>query len=72
MAKDSLTQFEVAQMANLCCEEAEEAKALIPRYSRGYSIKSMYSHNNSISTKYDDDELQEVLNQMQQIRKFQG
>ncbi|CEI99877.1 hypothetical protein RMCBS344292_13953 [Rhizopus microsporus] len=56
MAKDSLTQFEVAQMANLCCEEAEEARALIP----------------SISTKYDDDELQEVLNQMQQIRKFQG
>lgn len=35
MAKDSLTQFEVAQMANLCCEEAEEAKALIPRYSKG-------------------------------------
>jgi DNA-directed RNA polymerase II subunit RPB4 len=27
----NLTQFEVAQMANLCCEEAEEAKALIPR-----------------------------------------
>lgn len=35
-------------------------------------MKSVCSHNNSISTKYDDDELQEVLNQMQQIRKFQG
>ncbi|KAG1224454.1 hypothetical protein G6F62_007832 [Rhizopus arrhizus] len=52
----NLTQFEVAQMANLCCEEAEEAKALIP----------------SVSSKYDDDELQVMLNQMQQIRKFQG
>ncbi len=26
-----LTGFELAQLANLCCEEAEEAKALIPR-----------------------------------------
>lgn len=26
-----LTGYELAQLANLCCEEAEEAKALIPR-----------------------------------------
>lgn len=32
LGKDDLAQFEVAQLANLCCEDAEEAKALIPRY----------------------------------------
>lgn len=31
LIKDNLAQFEVAQLANLCCEDAEEAKALIPR-----------------------------------------
>ncbi|KAI7853015.1 HRDC-like protein [Circinella umbellata] len=31
LGKDDLAQFEVAQLANLCCEDAEEAKALIPR-----------------------------------------
>ncbi|KAI9257657.1 HRDC-like protein [Sporodiniella umbellata] len=56
MQKGTMTHYEVAQMANLCCEEAEEAKALIP----------------SVSSKYDDEEIQVMLNQMQQIRKFQG
>lgn len=32
-----LTGFELAQLANLCCEEAEEAKALIPRYSNDHN-----------------------------------
>ncbi|KAI9482631.1 HRDC-like protein [Zychaea mexicana] len=31
LGKDDLAQFEVAQLANLCCEDAEEAKALVPR-----------------------------------------
>ncbi|KAI9285872.1 HRDC-like protein [Umbelopsis sp. AD052] len=32
LAKDSsLSQFEIAQLANLCCDDSEEAKALIPR-----------------------------------------
>jgi DNA-directed RNA polymerase II subunit RPB4 len=31
LAKENMAQFEVAQIANLCCEDAEEAKALIPR-----------------------------------------
>lgn len=31
LGKENLSQFEVAQIANLCCEDAEEAKALIPR-----------------------------------------
>lgn len=30
--RENIAQFEVAQLANLCCEDAEEAKALIPRY----------------------------------------
>jgi hypothetical protein len=29
--KDEFHPFEVAQLANLCCETAEEAKILIPR-----------------------------------------
>ena len=28
----TLRQFEIAQLANLCPNDAEEAKALIPRY----------------------------------------
>lgn len=31
LLKENMAQFEVAQIANLCCEDAEEAKALIPR-----------------------------------------
>lgn len=31
LVRDTLAQFEVAQLANLCCEDAEEAKALVPR-----------------------------------------
>ncbi|KAI7903193.1 HRDC-like protein [Cokeromyces recurvatus] len=31
LAKDNMSQYEVAQLANLCCEDAEEAKALVPR-----------------------------------------
>ncbi|KAI8887748.1 hypothetical protein K501DRAFT_38473 [Backusella circina FSU 941] len=31
LGKENMAQFEIAQLANLCCEDAEEAKALIPR-----------------------------------------
>ncbi|ORX57555.1 hypothetical protein DM01DRAFT_1229375 [Hesseltinella vesiculosa] len=51
-----LTQFEIAQLANLCCEEAEEAKALIP----------------SLANKMEDEKLQEMLSQIITIKKFQG
>ncbi|CDH51821.1 dna-directed rna polymerase ii subunit rpb4-like [Lichtheimia corymbifera JMRC:FSU:9682] len=56
LGKDDLAQFEVAQLANLCCEDAEEAKALIP----------------SLAHKVDDDKVQELLNEMLTIKKFQG
>ncbi|KAF7724568.1 RNA polymerase B [Apophysomyces ossiformis] len=54
--QNGMAQFEVAQLANLCCEDAEEAKALIP----------------SLANKVDDEKLQEMLNQMLTIKKFQG
>ncbi|KAK4509174.1 uncharacterized protein ATC70_007524 [Mucor velutinosus] len=56
LAKENLAQFEVAQIANLCCEDAEEAKALIP----------------SLENKVEVPELQEMLSQMLTIKKFQG
>ncbi|KAI9023530.1 HRDC-like protein [Phycomyces nitens] len=56
LGKDDLAPFEMSQLANLCCEDAEEAKALIP----------------SLANKVEDDQLQEMLNQMLTIKKFQG
>ncbi|KAL9558904.1 hypothetical protein MBANPS3_000681 [Mucor bainieri] len=56
LAKENMAQFEVAQIANLCCEDAEEAKALIP----------------SLENKVEVPELQEMLSQMLTIKKFQG
>ncbi|KAJ1918464.1 RNA polymerase B [Tieghemiomyces parasiticus] len=55
LAEENLESFEVAQLANLCCEEAEEAKALIP----------------SLALKKDDDSLQSLLNEMLTLKKFQ-
>ncbi|KAI8645529.1 DNA-directed RNA polymerase II subunit RPB4 [Parasitella parasitica] len=56
LLKENMAQFEVAQIANLCCEDAEEAKALIP----------------SLENKVEVPELQEMLSQMLTIKKFQG
>ncbi|KAG0346124.1 RNA polymerase B [Podila humilis] len=52
----TLTGFELAQLANLCCEEAEEAKALIP----------------SLTNRIDDETLQSFLNQTLDLKKFQN
>ncbi|KAH6563861.1 hypothetical protein BASA50_008728 [Batrachochytrium salamandrivorans] len=52
---DHFHQFEMAQLANLCCETSEEAKVLIP-----------------CLTKKHDDELQNLLNDLQALRKLQG
>ncbi|CAM0142998.1 hypothetical protein NQZ79_g356 [Umbelopsis isabellina] len=56
LKESELSHFEIAQLANLCCDDAEEAKALIP----------------SLHNKIDDDRLQELMNQMLTIKKFQG
>ncbi|VDN55437.1 unnamed protein product [Dracunculus medinensis] len=50
-----LHRFEVAQIANLCPEAAEEAKALIP----------------SLENKMEDDELDELLKDIQSKKTFQ-
>ncbi|KAG8825992.1 hypothetical protein FRC18_010152 [Serendipita sp. 400] len=50
----NLTQFETAQLANLCPSTAEEAKSIIPSLS-----------------KYEDDELQPLLDELQSMRRFQ-
>ena len=48
-------QFEMAQLANLCCESAEEAVVLIPSLARK-----------------NEDALQLLLNDLQNLRKYQG
>uniref|UniRef100_A0A1I7U5U7 CSD_1 domain-containing protein n=1 Tax=Caenorhabditis tropicalis TaxID=1561998 RepID=A0A1I7U5U7_9PELO len=50
-----LHKFEVAQIANLCPENAEEAKALVP----------------SLENKIEESELEEVLKDLQSKRTFQ-
>ena len=74
-----MTQFEIAQIANLCPVTAEEAKSIIPRYarhlvSRGCATSqflrpflAMYS-----LVKIDDDKLQPLLDEIQTMRKFQS
>lgn len=48
LSTKKLHKFELAQLANLCPESAEEAKAFIP----------------SLENKFQDDELTEILNAM--------
>uniref|UniRef100_A0A0M3I2D7 RPOL4c domain-containing protein n=1 Tax=Ascaris lumbricoides TaxID=6252 RepID=A0A0M3I2D7_ASCLU len=55
LATKPLHKFEVAQVANLCPETAEEAKALIP----------------SLENKMEDDELDEVLKDLHSKKTFQ-
>ncbi len=50
-----LHKFEVAQIANLCPENAEEAKSLIP----------------SLENKMDDDEMEEMLKDLHAKKTFQ-
>jgi DNA-directed RNA polymerase II subunit RPB4 len=49
-----LHKFEIAALANLCPETAEEAKTLIP----------------SLKNKIDDDELQKILEDIQTKRSL--
>ncbi|KAJ2719283.1 RNA polymerase B [Coemansia sp. Benny D115] len=51
-----LEPFECAQLGNLCCNEYEEAKSLIP----------------SIGNKISDDDLDSLLKQMDSLKKYQG
>ncbi|KAJ1675226.1 RNA polymerase B [Spiromyces aspiralis] len=53
--RDNLTQFEIAQLCNLSCSDPDEAKALIP----------------SLATKISDEDLDYLLKQMDNLKKFQ-
>ncbi|XP_022090140.1 DNA-directed RNA polymerase II subunit RPB4-like [Acanthaster planci] len=55
LQQQKLHKFELASLANLCPENAEEAKALTP----------------SLEGRFEDDELQEVLDNIQTKRSFQ-
>ena len=68
-----LTQFEIAQIANLCPVTAEEAKSIIPRCVQSFSsVHNFLMHPlSSLEDKVDDDRLQALLNEIQTMRKFQ-
>jgi DNA-directed RNA polymerase II subunit RPB4 len=54
-SNNQLHKYEVAALANLCPENYEEAKSLIP----------------SLNNKIDDDDLQKILDDIQTKRSFQ-
>lgn len=56
MTEMALSEFEMAQLGNLCPETAEEARALIP----------------SLVGKLDDDLLQRILDDMGTARRLQS
>ncbi|XP_013416928.1 DNA-directed RNA polymerase II subunit RPB4 [Lingula anatina] len=55
LMQKKLHKFELAALANLCPENADEAKALIP----------------SLEEKFEDEELQQILDDIQTKRSFQ-
>ncbi|KAJ3084595.1 RNA polymerase B, partial [Physocladia obscura] len=55
---DLFHQFEAAQLANLGCESVDEAKILIPSLAKRDNL--------------DDAQLQDLLDQMSNLRKFQS
>jgi DNA-directed RNA polymerase II subunit RPB4 len=69
----ALTQFETAQIANLCPADAEEAKSVIPRYSVFLVNVTTHLYLSFFFSlvKIDDDKLQALLDEIQTMRKFQ-
>jgi DNA-directed RNA polymerase II subunit RPB4 len=59
----------VAQIANLCPETAEEAKALIPRF--GLDSVEILSPFCSLENKMEDEELDELLKDLHAKKTFQ-
>ena len=76
-----LTQFETAQIANLCPADAEEAKSIIPRCVIGLSVPRVSLCRGLLTigplfyplslVKIEDDRLQALLDEIQAMRKFQ-
>lgn len=72
-----MTQFETAQIANLCPADAEEAKSIIPRYVSSSLRVIVFEPEQTMSVSYslvelDDDRLQSLLDEIQTMRKFQS
>jgi len=67
----ALTQFETAQIANLCPADAEEAKSVIPRYLISVRCFFFLTCIYASLVKIDDDKLQALLDEIQTMRKFQ-
>ncbi|XP_071945956.1 DNA-directed RNA polymerase II subunit RPB4-like [Antedon mediterranea] len=55
MKQKQLHKFEVASLANLCPDTAEEARALVP----------------SLESRFEDEDMQEMLDNIQTKRSFQ-
>ena len=71
----ALTQFETAQIANLCPATAEEAKSIIPRcvfYVLEPQLRWLMWNMPHSLVKIDDDRLQALLEEIQTMRKFQA
>jgi DNA-directed RNA polymerase II subunit RPB4 len=70
--ESALTQFETAQIANLCPADADEAKSVIPRqliiFLFVFCILTIFYS----LVKIDDDKLQLLLDEIQTMRKFQS
>jgi DNA-directed RNA polymerase II subunit RPB4 len=66
-----LTQFETAQIANLCPADAEEAKSIIPRCAFKVVVRQLSLIFSRSLVKIEDDRLQALLDEIQAMRKFQ-
>ncbi|KAK8756231.1 hypothetical protein V5799_001063 [Amblyomma americanum] len=56
LAQKKLHRFELAQLANLCPDNPEEARALVP----------------SLEGRFEDDQLRQILDDIQTQRSFQS
>lgn len=61
-----LSQFEMAQLANLSISDVDEARTLIPTYVR---VSACLSANGSLASK-DDAQLESLLHELSAIRRF--
>ncbi|KAM8822232.1 DNA-directed RNA polymerase II subunit RPB4 isoform 1-T1 [Synchiropus picturatus] len=74
LLQKKLHKFELASLANLCPEAAEEAKALIPRWVEPWApgFPADFDRGSlSLEGRFEDEELQQILDDIQTKRSFQ-
>lgn len=73
-AEKNFAHYEVAQLVNLCCDTAEEAKTLIPRYILLVVLYLIFInyYDVSLKKKMNDPELEGLLTSMLTYKKYQG